>query len=177
MWCGLKLALEAKDDDTRALILDGIGVSNFRTNSTSTFYVWDQRGVKYVMPMYLIYAPRSLVTAEQAADIQLKKEKARLEAKTKAMGDKGQDEGGGPIIQFTIRCSNGKDLKVEAPIKTTMKDVKKIVQHKYSVKLVRQHVLHCGHIRADATTLADLAIGNGGIVQVFLIPDDIPLAA
>lgn len=199
VWSGLRLALEAADDATRLLVLEGIGCSSFRCDSKDCMYVWDMRGFKYELPFYLVYQPR-MMTSEQAAAATAAVTSQIISTSngsaTNGEGSAGTRTGTGtgtemaagtgtgknrekskePLVKFKIRCSNGRDMNVEAPLKaTSVRDVKKIVQKQYSVAPARQRVVYRGRSCVDWVSLADLHLEPLTVVQVFFIPDDVPL--
>jgi hypothetical protein len=63
MWDAIKAACEAEDMDTSRLILETAGIIVARHDMT---VMYDERGVKYELPKYVLCEPSNLLRGEAA---------------------------------------------------------------------------------------------------------------
>jgi hypothetical protein len=68
MWDAIKVACESEDMDTARLILDTAGIIVARHDMT---VMYDERGVKYDLPKYVLSEPSNMLRGEAAEQQQL----------------------------------------------------------------------------------------------------------
>lgn len=137
MWQALRVAVEAGDDSTSAAILESAGLQPFDIDAVERFFTYDQKGFKYEVPLYCLYAPSNLLrdapppaaaaatakAAQAPLQVQVAPSSARSQQhssvndEAKSAEPQSQVQAGaapatvgggtGKSLKFTIRFSNG----------------------------------------------------------------------
>jgi hypothetical protein len=81
MWDAIKVACESPDMDTARLILDTAGIIVARHDMT---VMYDERGVKYDLPKYVLSEPSNMLRGE-AAEQQQQLELAQRQQQAQAV--------------------------------------------------------------------------------------------
>ena len=69
-------------------------------------------------------------------------------------------------INVKLRLSTGKDIKLAVNPSTSMGEVKKMLQSSEGIDVVRTKILFSGKIISDSTTIEQLKIPKGFVLQV-----------
>eukprot|EP01083_Nonionella_stella_P215963 776854_1 len=116
IWYGLKSAVELirdAEDDTAQAIISAIGCTALQLQQTKkAFFCYDERGSKYVMPVYLFEEPKNLIENKGLTDIQNnsdEKEKINLQSNEE--------------ISFRVRLNIGQDINVTMTQQKTIKEL------------------------------------------------------
>ena len=69
-------------------------------------------------------------------------------------------------VNVKLRLSTGKDVKLSVNPSTSMGEVKKMLQSSEGIEVIRTKILFSGKIITDSTTVEQLKIPKGFILQV-----------
>ena len=169
VWDALKGAAEAaelEDYDLAQAIIDGAGISLPRgTNRTiilsSTLSscvtgtleeCYDELGNRYVVPSYCLSRPSNMTNASSNAS-------SENETPSTALLHEER-------INVKLRLSTGKDIKLAVHPSATMTEVKRMLQSSEGIDVVRTKILFSGKIISDSTTIEQLKIPKGFVLQV-----------
>ena len=183
MWLVLRAAAEADDDATREALMDSAGLQRWSIERLDALYTYDAKGVKYEVPLYAIYLPQTLLTAEQEASAAAA---AAAQGKGGGAGEEGKEGEGGEgtpkespavgsrslegdrVVSFRVRFSDGMgDLPLSLPASTELKEVRLKVAEAKGIGEERQVYFLHGQ-RWTEGTLGQMGLKKEQILQCFV---------
>ena len=194
MWLVLRAAADADDDATREALMDSAGLQRWSIERMDAVYTYDAKGVRYDVPLYCIYLPHTLLTAEQ--------EEAAAAAAASAAAGGGQGKGGGGgggggvgeegkevgvegspkespavgarsldgerVVSFKVRFSDGMgDLPLSLPQSTELREVRRRVAEAKGIGEERQVYFLHGQRWVEGT-LGQMGLKKEQVLQCFV---------
>lgn len=168
VWDALKGAAEAaelEDYDLAQAIVDGAGISlpkGISVKRPLLYYhvligtleeCYDELGNRYVVPSYCLSRPSNMLASASS--------NVSTENVTPSTALLHEER-----INVKLRLSTGKDIKLSVHPSTTMAEVKKMLQSSEGIDVIRTKILFSGKIISDSTTVEQLKIPKGFVLQV-----------
>ena len=114
---------------------------------------YDELGNRYVVPSYCLSRPSNMLTSS-AANVSSE----NVAPSTALLHEEK--------INVKLRLSTGKDIKLSVHPSTSMAEVKKMLQSSEGFDVNRTKILFSGKIILDSTTIEQLKIPKGFVLQV-----------
>jgi len=120
---------------------------------------YDELGSRYVIPKYCLNKPKNFTTSDTTG------ETLRSTATLEQLVPVDQNE---EKVNIKLRLSTGKDIKLSVYPSTRMSEVKKMLQSSEGIDAIRTRLLYSGKLVSDSTTIEQLKIPRGFVLQVIV---------
>ncbi|CAB3990315.1 Ubiquitin domain-containing 2 [Paramuricea clavata] len=158
IWDALKAATEQEDISMAQAIVDSANIS-LPTGSLTEAY--DELGNNYKVPLYCINKPSNLIKNEDIRETTVNDNE-----------DEEKDVPTGEAYPVKFRLSTGKEMKLQVYPSDTIHKLKKIINKREGVAIVRQRWFYSGRLLTDKMTVQDADIKKGYVVQIIVSEED-----
>jgi len=196
IWQAIRLACEAGDEGTSLAILDSAGVTPFDMNKPDCCFSYDDMGVKYEVPMYLLRDPSNLLTdphtsvptGEVHTEVHHSQPLPTTSLPTTQPDEKNVDNNPQqqplttqpiatvtqlssvePGFKIKIRFSEGKDIELTVHATETVMELKNRLFTSNGIPIKDQRVIFSGKRLEDTDTMTSAKIKVGTLVQVMVV--------
>ena len=118
---------------------------------------YDELGSRYVIPKYCLNKPTNFTTSDIGETLRTSTPDQLVPV------DRNEEK-----VNVKLRLSTGKDIKLSVYPSTRMSEVKKMLQSSEGIDAVRTRLLYSGKLVSDSTTIEQLKIPRGFVLQVIV---------